>query len=137
MVLGATLGRLKCTFARGARRCVFHCFSLFSAPAACFLFLYFVRTPGEAIWVHKDTVQIIFLFFCASGEAVLGTQRYLSKLLLMFFRAPGELIKYTTTRHVSKHFLVFLSRLRRGGFRYTTILYKVFPNVFSRLRRGD
>ena len=48
--------------------------------------------------------SIISYYFLASGEAILGTQRYFSK-----------------------HFTVyFFSRLRRGDFRYTTILFKAF-----------
>ena len=42
------------------------------------------------------------------------------------FRASGEAI-LNTQRCFSKHFLIeFCSRLRRGDFRYTTILFKAF-----------
>ena len=62
--------------------------------------------PVRRFQVHNNTFQSIFFlkFVCASDEAVLGTRRYLSK-----------------------HFLIKIcSRLRRGDFRYTTILFKSF-----------
>ena len=57
-----------------------------------------------------------------------------------FFAPPGCDVRYTTdTFQIIFSFILF-SRLRRGDFRYTTILYqstlskhfiKVFPNIFK------
>ena len=64
-------------------------------------------------------------FVCASGEAILGTEQCTPKdVLINCFRAFGETI-VGTQRYFSKQFLVqFVSRLRRGDFRYTTIRCK-------------
>ena len=76
-----------------------------------------------------EYVDDIFVESCvdgrASGEAILGTQRYPHESILNVknFRASGEAI-LGTQRYSHESFLhvIFFSRLRRGHFRYTTIL---------------
>ena len=77
-------------------------------------------------------VQRIFVFVRASGEAILGTQRYFFDAFsyYCFVRASGEAI-LGTQRYCSMHvrcifLLIFCSRLRRGDLRYATILSKAF-----------
>ena len=68
--------------------------------------------------------QMIFSLLCM----VFGACGAL--FLLLFARASGEAI-LGTQRYFSKHFLIkIVSRLRRGGFRYTTILFKAFFYYF-------
>ena len=64
------------------------------------------------------------MLLLASGEAILGTQQYLSNQFLRFvFLACGE-ANLGTQRYFSKQFtMTNVSRHRRGDFRYTTIFF--------------
>ena len=125
-----------------------HCrmgFSLLPVPAACFCIfldvfdyclvlliafsLFSCLRRGDFL-VRKDIFQSmsLIIFDRASGEAILGIQRYVSKHFLIFFCPCLRRcdFRYTTTlfKACPCH---FLSPLRRGDLRYTTILFKTFP----------
>ena len=66
------------------------------------------RASGEAIlgtqrYSHESILNV--KNFRASGEAILGTQRYFSKHFLIIFRTSGEAI-VGTQRYFSKHSLM-------------------------------
>ena len=60
------------------------------------------------------------LFFRASGEGILGTLKHFQCIFkVIFFRASGEAVLGTLKYFLNVFLCKFVSRLRRGDFRYT------------------
>ena len=79
-----------------------------------------------------DTCPCAFsyiIFFRASGEAILGTLKYLSMHFTMKIFSRLRRGDFRYTKIFSMHFTMkFFSRLRRGDFRYTKIFFNAFYN---------
>ena len=97
----------------------------------CRAVVYSPRTRLRARILGLVALYVFCLNFVrASGEAILGTQRYLEQCVFLTFVSCLRRGDFRYTKTCSMCFtLKNCSRLRRGDFRYTTILY---PSTLSK-----
>ena len=119
--------------------------------SVCFPIQFCLAPPARRFWVHNDIFAYAFPYeivqrlrrsdfrytttpsctfyhiklFRASGEAILGTQRYLHVHVTILFSAPPAR-RFQVHNDIFMYVLPYeiFQRLRRGDFRYTTILYQ-------------